>query len=107
VKTFRSYLEAQGLFGVPRQGQCDYSQTIELDLADVRPSVAGPKGPQDRRGIDELKGKFREGLTRSAAENGYGKPPASIGKRFPVRIGSPVQGPTISGGGEQERARGL
>jgi aconitate hydratase len=104
VKTFRSYLEAQGLFGVPRQGECDYSQTIELDLGDVGPSLAGPRRPQDRIDIDELKVKFREGLTRSSAENGYGKSQDSIGKRFPVRLGSPVPADAISGGGKQEMA---
>src|SRR5436189_6015451 len=47
VETFRNYFKAQGLFGIPRKGACAYSKVLELNLADVRPSVAGPKRPQD------------------------------------------------------------
>src|SRR5438105_5579776 len=48
VATVRNYFQAQGLFGMPRQGQCDYSTLLELNLSEVQPSVAGPKRPQDR-----------------------------------------------------------
>src|SRR6266542_2942093 len=44
VEAFRSYFLAQELFGIPRGGQCDYTQVIELDLASVRPSVSGQIG---------------------------------------------------------------
>jgi aconitate hydratase len=42
------YFQAQGMFGMPAAGQITYSQLMELDLSTVRPSVAGPKRPQDR-----------------------------------------------------------
>src|SRR5438309_5058143 len=48
VAAFRSYYQAQGLFGIPRGGECDYSQVLELDLGTVVPSVSGPRRPQDR-----------------------------------------------------------
>src|SRR6267142_1296214 len=48
VDTFRSYFKAQGMFGIPGRGACQYSTLLELDLADIQPSVAGPKRPQDR-----------------------------------------------------------
>src|SRR5437867_2711805 len=47
IAAVRNYFQAQGLFGMPRQGQCDYSQVLELDLAWGRPSVSGPRRPQD------------------------------------------------------------
>ena len=45
---FRAYYAAQGMLRIPRPGEVDYSEVIELDLAAVRPAVAGPKRPQDR-----------------------------------------------------------
>lgn len=48
VALVRDYLRAQKIFGMPRAGEIDYSKVVELDLATVTPSVAGPKRPQDR-----------------------------------------------------------
>jgi aconitate hydratase len=81
VDAVRKYYQAQGLFGVPQAGQCDYSQVLELDLAGVVPSVAGPKRPQDRIELSKLKSKFGELFTKKDA-TGYGKPAEEIGKRF-------------------------
>src|SRR5207248_1458267 len=58
VDALRDYFTAQGMFGIPKKGQCDYTQTLELDLASVRPSVAGPKRPQDRIELPKLKDAF-------------------------------------------------
>ncbi len=87
VATFRSYYTAQGLFGMPRQGDCDYTETLELDLASVRPSVSGPKRPQDRIPLPELRDRFRGLLFKPVAESGYGKEPASLSRRFPATLG--------------------
>ena len=96
VDTFRNYYTAQGLFGIPRKGECDYTETLELDLAGIRPSVSGPKRPQDRIALQDLKTRFRELLQKPAAENGYGKDAASLAQRFPATLGRPV-----AGGGSQ------
>src|SRR6266542_970224 len=60
IETFRNYYQAQGLFGIPRKGECDYSEVLELDLSTVRPSVSGPKRPQDRIDLQDLKARFRD-----------------------------------------------
>ncbi|HKA56700.1 MAG TPA: aconitate hydratase AcnA, partial [Candidatus Binatia bacterium] len=103
VETLRQYFKAQGLFGIPHKGECAYSQVLELDLADVQPSVAGPKRPQDRIDLPKLKDTFLTLLQKPAAENGYGKPPDETGKRFPVTIGVRPQEVTrpLAGGGAQ------
>ena len=62
------------MFGIPRKGECDYSTVLELDLATVEPSVAGPKRPQDRINLPDLKDKFVELLQKPVSENGYNKP---------------------------------
>ncbi|MDQ6940758.1 MAG: aconitase family protein, partial [Verrucomicrobiota bacterium] len=43
---FENYFRAQKMFGMPKKGEIEYSVDLELDLADVQPSVAGPKRPQ-------------------------------------------------------------
>jgi aconitate hydratase len=44
----KNYFKAQNLFGVPKEGEIDYTRVVHLDLATVTPSLAGPKRPQDR-----------------------------------------------------------
>ncbi len=84
VSAVEAYHRAQGLFGIPRQGDCDYSQVFEFDLASVKPSVAGPKRPQDRIDLGNLKTRFEELLVKPAADGGYGKSRDDISKRHPA-----------------------
>lgn len=86
VETFRNYYQAQGMFGIPAKGQCDYSQVLELDLSSVRPSVAGPKRPQDKILLDALKSTFNSLLMKPVSENGYGKSAAAVAAKFPVTV---------------------
>ena len=99
VDTFRNYFKAQDLFGMPEAGDIEYSQTLELNLADVLPSVAGPKRPQDRLLLPELKQKFRELFEKPITESGYNKKPEDLGKRFAIAAACPPT--TVEGGGEQ------
>jgi len=100
VDLIRSYFTAQGMFGMPGEGQCDYSTLLELDLSSVVPSVSGPKRPQDRIALPELKNKFIELLQKPLGENGYNKSQGEIGQRFPATIGL-RHNDTHTGGGEQ------
>jgi len=102
VTTIRNYFKAQGLFGMPLRGQCDYSSVLELNLSDVQPSVAGPKRPQDRVSLPDLKQKFIELFQASVQENGYNKPLEEIGRRFSTKFSTEPQPLTVSGGGQQE-----
>ena len=78
IDAFESYFKAQGLFGVPKAGQIDYSQVVTLDLTSVAPSLAGPKRPQDRIEIGQVKANFVDLFSKPAAENGFSKPTAEI-----------------------------
>ncbi len=86
VVAFGNYFKAQDMFGIPQKGQCDYSVDLELDLADVKPSVAGPKRPQDRIELPRLKEQFVALFEKSVAEGGYGKPAAELNKRVGVDL---------------------
>ncbi len=103
VETLRAYYKAQGMFGIPRDGEIDYSAVIELNLGTVRPAVAGPKRPQDRIELSSLDDRFIELFTKPVADGGYGKAGEDIERRFPVSIGSHLH-ETVVGGGEQRSA---
>lgn len=73
IDLIREYLIAQNLFGVSKKGQLDFTKTLELDLNAISPSVAGPKRPQDRLTLKDLKGKFNALLETATSAGGYGK----------------------------------
>ena len=94
VETVRQYFQAQGLFGVPARGACDYTSVLDVNLAEIEPSVAGPKRPQDRIALANLKDQF---LGLLASPDGYDKPDA--GRSVSVRL---AEGKAPRpGGGEQ------
>ncbi len=73
IDRVKEYFTAQGMFGIPKEGEVDFTKVLMLDLSSIKPCVAGPKRPQDRIELDDLKEKFRELLTTSAQNGGYGK----------------------------------
>jgi aconitate hydratase len=87
VAAFEAYFKAQGLYGVPKAGQLDYSQVLELDLSTVTPSLAGPKRPQDRIEIGKVKSAFTGLFSKPVAENGFAKKPEDLAKRLKTRAG--------------------
>ncbi len=105
----RRYYTAQQMFGIPRAGECDYSVVIELNLGDVAPSVAGPRRPQDRIDLPDLKERFGELLSKPSEENGYGLPQSEADRIFTTAVGlrgedvrrMAREGIPLAGGGEQ------
>ncbi len=87
IDAFTAYFKAQGLYGVPKKGAIDYSQVHELDLGTVAPSLAGPKRPQDRIEIGNVKGNFEGLFAKSVADGGYGKSPELLRRRSPTGRG--------------------
>ena len=78
IAAFEGYFKAQNLFGVPKAGEIDYTRVVELDLASVAPSLAGPKRPQDRIEIGNVKANFAELFAKPTTENGFNKNPADL-----------------------------
>ena len=73
VPAVKAYLQAQGMFGMPKKGDIDYSDVVELDLSTVKPAVAGPRRPHDRLDLPELKSKWQELMAKPFVDGGYGK----------------------------------
>ncbi len=92
--TFENYYKAQGLWGIPRKGEVDYTVELELDLATIVPGVAGPKRPQDRINLPELKSTFGSLIEKSVADGGYGKKAADMEIKVPVHINGSSAGTT-------------
>src|SRR5258706_304109 len=98
-RTYENYYRAQNLFGIPKKGEIAYSQELDLDLGTVVPSVAGPKRPQDRIDLPNLKHEFVTGFSRPISENGFGKAAGDLSKSFHV---SHYARPRAVGVGSQE-----
>ena len=93
---FEAYWRAQGMFGIPKAGQCDYSQVLELDLGTVAPSLAGPKRPQDRIELGDVRRRFGELFSKPVAESGFARKPEDLARRFQSDYG---RSRVASGGG--------
>jgi aconitate hydratase len=73
-KTVENYYKAQGLWGIPTDRDAlQFSQIVDLDISTVKPSVAGPKRPQDRIDLDNLKSKWSQLLAAPIADGGFAK----------------------------------
>ncbi|HEY5297369.1 MAG TPA: aconitate hydratase [Verrucomicrobiae bacterium] len=97
-RLYENYYRAQNLFGMPKRGEIQYSQEVELDLAGVVPSVAGPKRPQDRIELPKMKQEFISTFSKPVAESGFGKSPDVLNQTFRVEC----HDGDSSGGGSQE-----
>src|ERR1051325_2931328 len=108
VDTLRNYFRAQGLYGMPRKGDIDYTTVLDLDLSTVVASVAGPKRPQDRIELTALKTTFHDILC-APPPNGYCKQRGECVRvaRTVVGVGSEMRGTELTGGGAQEAATSL
>ncbi len=83
---FENYFRAQEMFGMPRKGEIVYGVDIDLDLAEVQPSVAGPKRPQDRINLPELGKTFRALLEKPVRDGGYGKVNVDLREKHVVEL---------------------
>jgi len=72
VALVEKYYKAQELFYTAKTPECVYSDVLELDLSTVEPCLAGPKRPQDRVPLKDLKTNFLQSLTTDIASRGYG-----------------------------------
>ncbi|MFM0736937.1 aconitate hydratase AcnA [Paraburkholderia xenovorans] len=91
ISAFENYFKAQGLFGIPKAGQIDYTKVVTLDLGTVTPSLAGPKRPQDRIEIGHVKSTFSDLFSKPVAENGFAKKEADLDAQYTTSNGVDVK----------------
>jgi len=108
VAAVRNYFIAQGMFGMPKAGEVEYSTLVELNLDTIVPSVAGPKRPQDRIALPELKNAFLNLLKQDAKSGGYGIATENVPLRFAADIGATEHAlAVVVGGGQQHQTAPL
>ncbi len=79
------YAKEQGLFRTDATPDPVFTDSLELNLADVEPSLAGPKRPQDRVPMKDLKAAFHKSLTAPVKDRGYGLDEATTARTAEVK----------------------
>jgi aconitate hydratase len=105
VQAVEAYYRAQGMFGIPKPGNVDYTAVLDFHLSNVTPSVAGPRRPQDRIDLPKLGERFRNLLRTPFSAGGYGRSEEDACKRIALRAGLDRRFPTrvtLAGGGSQD-----
>ncbi len=87
IEAFEAYFKAQGLFGVPKSGDIDFSSVVKLDLGTVAPSLSGPKRPQDRIELGHVKKQFGSLFSKAPADNGFNQPADKLTQVFKTTDG--------------------
>ncbi len=67
-----TYAKAQGLFRTDASPDPIFTETLELDMSTVEPSLAGPKRPQDRVALKDMKASFHKSLSAPVKDRGFG-----------------------------------
>ena len=80
VDRVEAYNKLQGLFRTDDTQDPDFTETLELDLSTVEPSLAGPKRPQDRVALSSMKSQFRDALQAPVKDRGFGLSQAQLSK---------------------------
>jgi len=85
VALVERYSKEQGLFRTEGTPDPEFTDTLELDLGAVEPSLAGPKRPQDRVPLSEMKSSFRKSLTAPVKDRGFGLAEYAVNKKVAVK----------------------
>jgi len=80
VAGVEAYAKAQGLWYASDADEKSYTAVLELDLDNVVPALAGPKRPQDRVDLNEMKSHFVKSLTHEVGHHGHGLSEADLSK---------------------------
>jgi len=91
LTAFENYYKAQGMFGIPQEGEIEYTRVVTLDLSTVTPSLAGPKRPQDRIELGHVKNTFTELFSKPTTENGFNKSADDLSKVYETTNGVRVK----------------
>jgi aconitate hydratase len=85
VQLVEAYTKAQGLFRTDDTPDPVFTDTLELDLSTVSPTMAGPKRPQDRIELKDMKSTFEQALRKPIDQGGFGLNDEQIAKEVSVK----------------------
>lgn len=90
IEALKAYFKAQGMYGVPAAKDIAYTQLVKLDLSTVTPSLAGPKRPQDRIELGDVKNTYTRLYSEQSAL-GFNQPPEKMQQVFTTSAGTQVK----------------
>ncbi len=85
VALVEAYMKAQGLFREDNSPQLEYTQVLQFDLGTVEPALAGPKRPQDRVALANMKNSFRASLIAPVETRGFGLDASTLSRTAAVK----------------------
>ena len=91
VDLVEKYCRAQGLFRTDETPDPEFTDVVELDLGTVEPSLAGPKRPQDRITLAQMKEKYQQTLLAPTGPQGIGLKAEELGRTAVVSNGHDVE----------------
>ncbi|ARP94896.1 aconitate hydratase AcnA [Bordetella genomosp. 13] len=91
IEAFAAYFKAQKMYGVPAARDINYTKLLTLDLSTVAPSLAGPKRPQDRIEIGNVKNTFIDLFSKPVSENGFNQPAEKLQQTFTTSEGTKLK----------------
>ena len=91
IAAFEAYFKAQKMFGIPAAQDINFTKLLTLDLSTVAPSLAGPKRPQDRIEIGNVKNTFIDLFSKPVAENGFNQPAEKLNQTFTTSAGTKIK----------------
>lgn len=86
IELVRQYCTTQHLFRTDETPDPEFTDILELDLSTVQPSLAGPKRPQDRISLNEVKTNFQKSLTQPKTERGFEIGEKQLGSKAIVKL---------------------
>ena len=84
VEDVKRFMSAQGLFYEQSSTTPKFTSNLELDLRTVEPSLSGPKRPQDRVSLSEMKSHWRASLNAETGHQGHGIDPSRNSDSSPI-----------------------
>ena len=103
VQLVERYTKEQGLFRTDDTADPLFTDTLELDLGDVVPSLAGPKRPQDRIALSDMKQSFQQSLVSPVGPQGFGLDDAALSRTGKIKANGTPGGRTNARGGGANR----
>lgn len=85
ISLIEKYYKAQGMFRTDDSPIPIFTKVLELDLSTVEPSLAGPKRPQDRINLKDMKESYRKAIIAPLEEGGYGVEKSNADKVVAIR----------------------
>lgn len=85
VEISKAYHKAQGLFRTSNTAEPNFTDTVEIDLSTIEPTLAGPKRPQDKVSLSDMKEEFVQSISKPIESRGYNLPKNEIDRSVELK----------------------